>query len=54
MNSKKTTAGTSGEVGTGLGLTLSAELIKKNKGEISLESELNVGTTIKITLPAKG
>ena len=53
MNTKKTTSGTSGEIGTGLGLTLSAELIKINKGEISLESEIGKGTTIIITLPAK-
>ncbi|NIJ54215.1 ATP-binding protein [Dyadobacter arcticus] len=37
--------------GSGLGLTLVAELVKLHKGKINLKSELNVGTTISITLP---
>ncbi len=45
--------GTSNEKGTGLGLILCKELIDYHKGNIEIESELNIGTTITITLPKK-
>lgn len=44
--------GTKGEKGTGLGLLLSNELIIKNNGSISVESEVGKGTTFTISLPA--
>lgn len=37
--------------GTGLGLAIAYGIIKMHKGEITVESKLNEGTTIKITLP---
>ncbi|MEP7286679.1 MAG: GAF domain-containing protein [Chloroflexota bacterium] len=37
--------------GTGLGLTISQEIIKLHGGEISVQSEKNVGTTFTIQLP---
>ncbi len=49
---KKTIMNESGEdEGTGLGMVLIKEFILKNGGNIWVESELNVGTTIKFTLP---
>ena len=38
--------GTSGEVGTGIGLLLCKELIQKSNNQISFTSELNKGTTV--------
>lgn len=38
--------------GTGLGLSICYGLVKKLGGNITVESELNKGTTFKITLPA--
>lgn len=37
--------------GNGLGLTLAKEIVELLKGNIYVESELNVGTTFKVTLP---
>ncbi len=47
------TSGTSGEGGTGLGLIICKEFVEKNKGEITIESEHEVGTTFTFTLPRK-
>ncbi len=38
--------------GAGLGLPLSKQLMEMHGGSLSLESELNTGTTVKITIPA--
>lgn len=46
-----TTPGTNKERGTGLGLILCNELIKKNGGTIQIESELGKGTLFIVTLP---
>ena len=44
--------GTTREFGTGLGLFLSRDFISLNKGDLQIESEEGVGTTVLITLPA--
>lgn len=38
--------------GTGLGMAITAKLIKKHKGKISVESNLGEGTTFKLTFPS--
>nr|WP_319397392.1 HAMP domain-containing sensor histidine kinase [uncultured Carboxylicivirga sp.] len=43
--------GTNNEKGTGLGLALCNDLIKKSNGSICFDSELNKGTTITVSIP---
>jgi signal transduction histidine kinase len=50
-NSFFTTRGTANEKGSGLGLVLCKELLKRNNGKISVESEPGKGTSFFITLP---
>jgi len=42
---------TKGGKGTGLGLSISATYVRRNKGEIRIDSVVNHGTTVTITLP---
>jgi signal transduction histidine kinase len=39
-------------VGTGLGLSICYQIIEKHKGKISVESEIGVGSTFQIEIPA--
>ncbi|MFM7327443.1 MAG: sensor histidine kinase [Bacteroidota bacterium] len=45
---------TSESVGTGLGLYICSEMVKKLNGRISLKSEVGVGTAIEVVLPRLG
>ena len=50
VESNKSTKGTSGETGVGLGLLMVKEFIEKNGGKIWVESAPGVGTTFRFTL----
>jgi CheY-like chemotaxis protein len=51
VDTKFTTAGTAGEKGSGLGLSLVKEIIEKHGGIIWAESEYGNGSNFKFTLP---
>ena len=51
MDYTKSSPGTSGEKGTGLGLIICKEFVKYHKGSIQAESELGKGSTFRVTLP---
>jgi len=51
LQDKKSTYGTSGEKGLGLGLQLVHEFVLLNQGEISVTSEEGKGTTFTVKLP---
>jgi len=53
VNENFKTFGTNNEEGTGLGLILCKEFILKNKGEILVNSEMEVGTEILVRLPVE-
>ncbi|HMR17737.1 MAG TPA: ATP-binding protein, partial [Sphingobacterium sp.] len=47
------TLGTDGEGGSGIGLLLSKELLSRNRGSFSIDSQPDVGSTFTISLPGK-
>lgn len=51
IDDKYTTTGTDLEEGTGLGLPLCDEIVKKHNGTLQVESKVNTGTIFKIRLP---
>jgi PAS domain S-box-containing protein len=53
LDKTKTTTGTAGEKGSGLGLILSKEFIEKHGGRIEVESIVGEGTQFTLILPVK-
>ncbi|SEM10551.1 Signal transduction histidine kinase [Aquimarina amphilecti] len=53
LEEKKSTIGTQGEKGTGLGLNLIYRFIKMNEGNISVSSEKRIGTRFDLNLPIR-
>jgi signal transduction histidine kinase/tetratricopeptide (TPR) repeat protein len=51
LDKKVVSKGTAGESGSGIGLILTKEFIERHKGEIAVESQLNVGSTFKVKFP---
>ena len=51
LQARKSTWGTAGEKGLGLGLQLAFEFAEMNNGSIRVESEEGVGTTFFVELP---
>lgn len=51
LDENRTTKGTSGEGGIGLGLQLVRDFVDLNKGKVEVESEVNKGTTFTVYLP---
>ncbi|HEY5744498.1 MAG TPA: ATP-binding protein [Chryseolinea sp.] len=51
MGKVRSTRGTEGEKGTGLGLALVKEFIEKNAGEVAVESVRGKGTVFHVSLP---
>ncbi len=45
------TMGTSGEKGSGIGLSFCVDLLEKNKGTLAIQSKVGEGSTFKIVLP---
>ena len=54
LENTQTKSGTNGEKGSGLGLLLCKEFVEKNKGTLTVESQLGKGSTFSFTLPAFG
>lgn len=45
--------GTDGEKGTGLGLSICKEIVQLHEGSLSIDSDLQAGTLVKVWLPAR-
>ncbi len=54
LTANKSEQGTKGEMGSGLGLTLVRDLVKLNKGVITVESHWNRGSVFEVELPREG
>ncbi len=51
LTNTKRTKGTQGEIGSGIGLSLVKEFVAINKGDITVQSSLNNGTSFYVTFP---
>jgi signal transduction histidine kinase len=52
IEAKTQREGTAGERGTGLGLLLCKEFVEKNGGTVTIESQVDQGSTFSFTVPA--
>ncbi|WP_194830978.1 sensor histidine kinase KdpD [Prolixibacter sp. SD074] len=52
LANSRSSQGTEGETGSGLGLALCKDFVRKNKGTIRVESKLNAGTKVIIDFPS--
>ncbi|HPO48818.1 MAG TPA: hybrid sensor histidine kinase/response regulator [Spirochaetota bacterium] len=53
IDEKQSSLGTAKEVGSGLGLILCRDFVEKNGGTITVESEIDSGSTFRFTVPRK-
>ena len=44
---------TKGDLGNGLGLYISREIVDRHKGEMKIESHVGRGTIVRVTLPIR-
>ena len=51
LDKSKSTKGTMGEGGTGLGMHLVGQLVEKIEGTIEVVSQLEKGSTFRVSLP---
>ncbi|RZU47069.1 PAS domain S-box-containing protein [Fluviicoccus keumensis] len=51
LESKSSTPGTDGEMGSGLGLLLCKDFAERQRGRVEVESELGKGTTMRLYIP---
>ena len=51
LNKAKSTKGTTGEGGTGLGMHLVHQLVEKIDGAIEVSSQIGTGSTFRVSLP---
>ncbi|WP_372773648.1 sensor histidine kinase [Mangrovibacterium sp.] len=51
FETSRSTVGTAGELGSGLGLPLCKELIASNEGAVRVESEIGIGTKVIVEFP---
>jgi signal transduction histidine kinase len=51
VDRSKVAPGTSGELGSGIGLNVCYDFVLLNKGQIEIDSKVDIGTTVTIWLP---
>ena len=49
--SKASTKGTAGEKGTGLGMSITRDLVEAHRGKITVDSKIDEGTSISVIFP---